>query len=339
MRQSLIFKDSYKIVAIVIVATILNTITTYFSSFSRFNLFNIQNESVLLLINSLMFFIITFIVVFLIYRLFFSTSSQYSIAVIGYPKSGKTTFIIRCFDQIYKSRLLSLSLKLSGESTIQRVNEYIAKLKKGEAIGPTKDQDIFAYRASYVKGNLLKKNYKIEFGDFPGEDTEEYLENYGKWLHKTPYFKWVTQADAFIFVVDLGKYVLDGRSYVADYISAGRAAYETLMEIGREINNKVEKKPVMLLFNKADVINCINENEVSEESINKRAFGDLIPETENLNREVFDKISDQILEDFHDLIYFFKSHSSNFSVEFVSSFATMDSKYVGIEKSLYNLLP
>ena len=202
----------------------------------------------------------------IVFRVFNASSLPITrrIAVAGFPRSGKTTLITVMFGEIFSRRAIDLNAALSGTSTIERVNEDLAKLEKGIALGPTTDQDLFAYRTTattYGESSVFRQTYNIEIGDFPGEDTVSYVDVYGPWLHTTPFFKWMATADAWIFVIDLAQYWLEkgqGQSaYVPDTAKGIRAAWQLLLEVP-DVKEKIARgAPISIVFTKTDVFEAI----------------------------------------------------------------------------------
>lgn len=76
----------------------------------------------------------------------------YSIAVIGYPRSGKTFLITAIFGELFSERLSELKTIPRGKETIERINRDLENLEIGRSLGPTTDQDRFAYRTDVEKG-------------------------------------------------------------------------------------------------------------------------------------------------------------------------------------------
>lgn len=258
----------------------------------------------------------------------------HNIAMIGFPRSGKTTLITSLFAEIFSRRIPSISITPRGEETINRVNDDIARLESGEKLGATTDQDIFAYRAEMVTGgSIFSRRYKIEIGDFPGEDSEELSSKDIQWLHDLPYFKWVLNADAFIFVIDSEKVInnKDSKVYRSQLISSFRAAWHKLKDHHYDGVSELRHKPIVLAFTKADLLT----KELTD-SLNKNVTQNKV----NSSMEE-DKITGSLLKEYSDLIQFFKSETTRFSVVFSSSFAKDPSSgvRVGAKKLLRGILP
>lgn len=132
-----------------------------------------------------------------------SSVTSVRVAILGMPQVGKTTLIAACFQEIF-SRRVNIRAIMSGTRSFESLNENISRLAVGLPIRPTTDQDVTAYRFEIEPSGLLSPRYRVEFGDFPGEDTKKYIEQYGPWLHNSPFFEWALTCDAFVFCVDSG---------------------------------------------------------------------------------------------------------------------------------------
>jgi len=120
----------------------------------------------------------------------------------------------------------------------------LAKLELGKTLGPTTDQDLFAYRIDIIRGKIFKQRYKVEIGDFPGEDSQKLTEQFGDWFHETPYFKWAMEADAFVFIIDVAEIFNEdsAKQYAARIAQAIRAAWQRLSEYHLEGNKNRRQK-------------------------------------------------------------------------------------------------
>jgi len=177
--------------------------------------------------------------------------SAYNIAVIGSPQSGKTTFITSLFREIFEQNIKGLDVKLTSTSTIERVNEDLKRLQQGKAILPTRGDDIFPYRADLtLRGLLFPTIYQVQIGDFPGEDSEQYVKAYGEWLHPPPFFKWATGTDALVFMIDLSHMIdRDGKrelKYIATMTAAIRAAWQNLLTDNTNERRPTKSKPLAI---------------------------------------------------------------------------------------------
>lgn len=275
----------------------------------------------------------------------------YNVAVVGFPRSGKTILITSLFSQIFTDRFLNKKVILRTKSTIERVNRDIEQLEIGRALGATTDQDLFAYRADIKRGGfLIGKTYKVEIGDFPGEDTEEFSEKPIKWLHETAYFKWVMEADAFVFVIDLA-HVLANKNpleYKANMSKAIRAAWQHLVEYHVEGQKDLRHKPVLLVFSKADLWvrkrSLEHDGEIIEDELEKKiwqfGFGETLPPVIHFNENEMEPMRERIETEYIDIIMYLKSQTSRFSIHFVSHFAKFeDGGRLGISELLKKILP
>jgi GTPase SAR1 family protein len=271
---------------------------------------------------------------------------SHTVAIVGFPESGKTTLLISLFGDIFVGKILPIDkITLKGTETIERINESLEKLKKGRALGPTKDQDRFAFRADLtIKRLLFYRTYKLEFGDFPGDESQEYSEKYGSWLHKTEFFKWVVDSDAMIFVIDLGRYIVRDKSriaYVAQISSALRAAWQHFLDINEYRIKEVRQHPLVLVFTKADLFGVTTDHltwDLIEQEIARLGFGDKIPQVNEIDPVALDQGKKQVKEDFADLIDYFKIEAPNFHIEFTSSFGLLDGERLGFKDLLIDLL-
>lgn len=263
--------------------------------------------------------------------------SSYRIAVVGFPESGKTTLITAVFAFLFRRGIKGASIVPRGEETIKRINENMEQLELGRPLGRTKDQDVFAYRAEVkLKSFIVPRHYKLEIGDFPGENSVAFAEEYGDWLHLTRYFEWAISADAFLFVVDTGRVLLDDSGeYVAGQKRALRAAWQRLQEYHLEGAADVRTKPLVLIFAKADLLLVRDSSKIRE-----LAFGQESPPLasldtpKSLNREV-----DAIIERFGDLIEYFERENRRFDIVFASVFINVKEERLGIPRIARFIMP
>ncbi|HEW98219.1 MAG TPA: hypothetical protein ENF37_06185, partial [Beggiatoa sp.] len=258
-------------------------------------------------------------------------------------KSGKTTLITALFGELFAKHVLNISTIPRGVKTIERINTDLAKLEVGEALGPTTDQDLFAYRTDIIRGRFFKQRYKVEIGDFPGEDSQALTESFGEWFHEKPYFKWVMEADAFIFVVDIAQ-TLDEQSakhYAAKMTQATRAAWQRLNEYHIEGDKNLRKKTVLLVFTKSDLFG-ITPNAVQEDTILEkiRQLGfEQIPQSGKIDH---DKLKTGIYYTenlFSNLIGYLDKESNQFDYLFVSYFSIVNKTRLGINELVEKILP
>ena len=344
MRKSNIYQLYIYMISMVLVAYILTILLKY-----------LQPLNLLLLDESFLQFQVFFITVsiflfaLIIMRYYLdnkSLSISHNVAIVGFPKSGKTTLIISLFGEIFAGKIQSVRAKPRGAKSIERINKSLEILRKGRALGPTKDQDRFAFRTDItVKHGYFPRTYKVEFGDFPGEDSADYSNKYGSWLHNTEYFKWVVDSDAIIFVIDLAQYLVNSderQNYVGQISSALRAAWQNFSDLNEHNINDLKKFPIILAFTKADLFGYtknFDDFENIEAEIMKLGFGDETPQIKEINPDSFKSGKNQIMNDFDELIQYFESESPHFRVIFVSSFGLCNGKRQGIEDLMQAVLP
>lgn len=275
-----------------------------------------------------------------------SSPISYTVAIIGFPKSGKTTLIVSLFGEVFAGKIQNITLTPKGSSTIERVNKSLSLLESGQAVGPTSSQDRFAFRADLTLAKkIFRQAYKIEFGDFPGENSFEYTQKYGEWLHTTEFFKWVVDSDAMVFVIDIGNYLnsYPRSNYVAQISAALRAALQNYLDANSSRIKIVRKHPVVLIFNKADLLCHFNFTQevqvVNHEVIEELGFGLNTPKKTEIDAELLKKWETQIKDDFHDLIEYFGQEMKNFNILFVSSFGLQNGKRLGLSELVGKILP
>ncbi len=273
---------------------------------------------------------------------------SYRVGVVGFPRAGKTTMITSMFGAMFTRKLAAFKgFYPRGSSTIERVNADLEKLELRQSLGPTADQDRFGYRIDVVRSaGFIPQTYKVEIGDFPGEDSVKFTEQYGDWLHQTDYFKWVMDCDAWIFVIDLEPVVPPhvagmlpavgprAAAQVARSSRAIRAAWQKLQEYHLDGGRPLSEKPLALVFTKADLLLESGSESKKTTSETREGFRPL------LSQEELRAAEDQVEQLFADLISYLKSQTQNFQVLFVSAFAFEgDGGRLGIGRLLKHILP
>lgn len=278
-------------------------------------------------------------------RPYFQAQSYY-VAILGFPKSGKTTIITSLFGQAFAGNITPLKMSPRGTQTIEHINSNLERLLKGQALGPTRSQDRFAFRADLtIKRFPLPRNYKIEFGDFPGSNTETYIKKYGRWLHTTEFFQWVAESDAMIFVIDLAQYLTNHRqrtNYVAQMTTAMRAAWQHYLDVNSHRQNKVIKHPLVLAFTKADLFGVIKKDaspDLIQKEIMKLGFGGETPPISEIDPLALKDGQEMIEHDFAELIRYFKVEAKNFNIIYCSCFSLYKNKMLGINDLMWSVLP
>jgi GTPase SAR1 family protein len=267
--------------------------------------------------------------------------TSYRVAIIGFPRSGKTTLITSVFDYLFRHGARGGSVVPRGDETIKRINDNLEQLELYRAIKPTTDQDIFAYRAEVIaRRGRFRRRYKLEIGDFPGEDTVAFTEKYGEWLHDTPYFQWASSADAFVFVIDTGRVMVDeSGEYVARQKSAFRAAWQRLQEIHLDGTTNLSAKPLLLVFAKADLL---LHQLAGPQDIEELASGELLPLPGLVSEEEIDKAARRVTWRFDDLSDYLSREARRFDViltSVVTTVETMNAERLGIPDLASKILP
>ncbi len=295
---------------------------------------------------------ITSIAISLFYELKYKSFSYkpYNIAIIGFPRSGKTTLIATLFQQIFKQKVSGLKATLKGESTIERINELIEKKESGLPVGPTNDQTMFAYRTEIEIGNspLTKEFYRVEFGDYPGEESAKLADNsYFDNLKKTEFFKWCFEANAYIFIIDVAKLALaidddKPNAYIASVSKAIRQSWQHFVDYNLN-RSGIKKKPVLLIFNKMDVCNLSHDKIDDDKWINevhRIAYSfDEVPNVDELDKDAYQKVQKILLKEFADIISYLESEINQFNILYTSSFGTIDGNFPDVEKILKLIFP
>ncbi len=274
----------------------------------------------------------------------------YNIAVIGSPRSGKTTLIISLFGQILSGRVKSLEATLSSVRTTERVMSGIARLEMGKALNFT-DKDLFVYRSdvvigafsNQVIGTLFKKTYRVEIADFGGQQLAKSDNTTAEPLIDPEYAKWVNEADAFIFVIDIGPCFVGvetgdkvSRQYAINMTAAFRAAWQNVLNQHTAGSNKVRSYPLVLAFSKSDLINFVPEKLAELERL--WAFGNL-PGIVNVDSQRLAQYAPSIREAFSDLRKFFQQTSDNYEEVFVSSVGNLNGDRLGFDSLLRGIFP
>jgi len=307
-------------------------------------IFTISSPLQVLSIWSSMIIVIAILITLLAYFLGFRSTLilRHSIGVIGFPQSGKTTIITAVFNELFKNRFSRYKFVLRG-NTIDRVNEDISKLEVGGKLSPTTDQDLFAYRVDVnIPFLFLSNKYKVEIGDCPGEDSLQFIEKHGEWLHHTPFFKWVLEADVFIFIIDLSLHFSD-IDYHAKIVKAIRTAWQYIHEYHIEGKKNIKKKPILFVFSKADLLVRFHFEESLQknpEDIKTIGFGDRFPNKVEYRKEMIDSFEQDICQKYNDIISYLEKETRYFSIHFASYFASdQNGNKLGIDNILKNILP
>lgn len=295
-------------------------------------------------------FLVVTVMATLLFPLLFRQSAlptAHTVAIVGFPKSGKTTLLTSLFGEVFAQRIEELRVLPRGTSVIERVNRDLNLLETGRALGPTTDQDRFAYRADITVAKFpFLRTYKVEFGDFPGQDSEMYALRYGPWLHTTEFFKWVAECDALVFVVDLARYLARPerkQEYVASVSTAIRAAWQHFLDANEHRASRVRRQPLVLAFTKADLLGVGQETEdwdIFEVTIAGLGFSaDQVPPLHRIDPALLDLRETRVKRDFADLINYLQHESRALVTLFVSSFGLCEGRRIGLRELLRAVLP
>jgi len=106
---------------------------------------------------------------------------SHKIAVIGFPRSGKTTLIAMLFSELISSEM-ARRIRVSGSETTRRITEYYHRILSGKNVGPSSDEDVFSYRFEYRASifPFYRRNFDVEIVDFPGEYSSRLAERGGR---------------------------------------------------------------------------------------------------------------------------------------------------------------
>jgi GTPase SAR1 family protein len=275
--------------------------------------------------------------------------SDYYIAVLGYPRSGKSIFITSLFDHLIHEKISGYQpLKLEKE-TAKRLKSNIKRLNSLTPFEPINEESIFPYILDFSKERLaLKKYYKMQVGDFSGDNKAQFSEGYRQWFHKSPSFLWVMQANVFIFVVDLAEVLAQYEDdFYCKKISDG--IYEAWKSIEKSHlggKKNLKDKPIVLLFTKADLLPTFHEllgpKPQSQMRIKMLQMGfgkKSLPKTTNIKKGLDPDLYALVEEKFGDIIYYLKGKSNRYNSIFFSHFLTLNYLPIGIEKVVDSILP
>lgn len=284
---------------------------------------------------------------------------RYYVAVIGSRGSGKTMLIHALFREILEGRIRKVEATLSTRSTTERVMKGIALLDEGKPLGPTKDQDMFAYRTKIVLGSLLNKIYDVEFGDFPGHMSEELADDAVEPFLDPQFARWVNEADAFIFVVDVAPCFMGcesnpriSREYVVRMTAAIRTAWQNVLNEHTAGAKRLKSYPVALTFTKSDLVNYVSDApDANVAELMQRWGFEELPVNVRIDTEKLSHQQKNITDAFSGVRTFFRQTNHRFREVFVSSVGVLDEKQflkdedvlneprLGLEELLRAVLP
>jgi hypothetical protein len=180
--------------------------------------------------------------------------TTFSVAVLGFPHSGKTVFITTLFDQLQQGKSQKIHLTPYGSDTVEEVTSNLNSLGRGVWLPRTTPGNVFFFRAVASLREPFSSRIKLEIGDFAGEDIAELQPSSDRWLHKSDYFKYVIDADAIMLALDGESLKLSRRDGVDELVNAFVAAIQIIADYQGAAGDKRLKTPVAALVMKADVL-------------------------------------------------------------------------------------
>ena len=298
--------------------------------------------------------------------------NPHNVALIGFGKSGKTTLLTTMFSELLLFRVANFSARLRGAKTIARVTSYMEKIQLRKAVGATSRDSQFPYEINIAQNGFFGRSFKMSFGDFPGERSEEFISDIHKdnlrhegakkrpagerafpeedesaaALFDAEFFRWVLGCEAVIFVVDVARYLaskadpeLDG--YAVEVSQAYIRTWSYILDTRQE-GGEAREPIVVLAFTKSDLFDVyaeVVEEESFEAAIAKLGFEEPLPEVREISRAPFERGIQECNEDFKRLIRFLEGQSRTFHTVYASSFALMDGQRLGVEQLFKAVLP
>jgi hypothetical protein len=208
--------------------------------------------------------LVLFVVAILQARLLIGSSRLprlYRIGMLGFPRAGKTSLICAILDYARRAESTNAKVVIRSEETERRLNENIKRIIDGDGPLSTTDEEVFAYRVDVrvpftafgLSVPFLHTWYKIEIGDFPGDDTVRFAEKFGEVLHTTPYFNWALDSSAYIFAIDCGKSLGEhSEDYIRRQTNAFEEAWSLILSYHLENKLTMRRAPLVVVFTKAD---------------------------------------------------------------------------------------
>jgi len=215
----------------------------------------------------------------------------------------------------------------------------------GRALGPTQDQDIFAFRADVRVATFpVPITYKVEFGDFGGGDSQQFAQEGVMPLpHTSEFFKWIADSDAIVLVVDLGRYLMNPESrtqYVVKTTTGLRATWQHFLDANEDRRSRVRRHPLLLAFTKSDLLEFKNggDDKFVQSEVSKWGFGVQVPKMHEVNTQVLFVEEEKVKNDFSSIIRYFEGECSSFRVVFTSSFGLSNEKRLGLNELMTAVL-
>jgi GTPase SAR1 family protein len=180
-----------------------------------------------------------------------------TIAVLGYPGSGKTVYLTALFSELVMKTFPGLAFSPYGSETIEQVTRDLNQLMQGRWLQPTTLDSVFFYRANVTKRDAFgRRRYKLEIGDYAGEHLETQFED-SRWLHKTKYFGYVVQCEAVLLAFDSSMFIRSDFGEIRTVENGMIAAMQLLLDAkGIDAGRKM-RAPIALVFMKSDIVDTL----------------------------------------------------------------------------------
>ena len=296
----------------------------------------------------------------------------FNVALIGFPKTGKTTLLTVLLSEIQIKKIRNCHATIKGEATIEKLHDNMKKLRNGIPVGTTTDETKFAYRTNITIGNnfLNRREYKVEFGDFPGESSSEFSTK-SSWLKDTNFFNWAVEADAYLFAIDISICFIPDNYFpytFNDIITGYISAWQHIIDNRTDDVRKIRRNPLVLVFTKSDIVYPTfvkhnisglferNRKERIEKIQNSNYFNDILEFSGVTDRpfiptnpsgssnpffeEYMEELRLVVESDFKDLISYFKHENKNTKLIFSSAFLSDEnSSKLGFNSLFSNIIP
>jgi hypothetical protein len=177
------------------------------------------------------------------------------VALVGAPGSGKTVYLTVLFSKLEAYQDGAVSFRPYGVDTVEAVSRNLSLLKQGQWLPRTALGTVSYFRASATFGRgLFASRHTVEFGDYAGEQAQEFSSASEQWLHRSDYFKYVLSSDIVFLAVD-ATLLTESGSYAISEVQDRLAAVLNLMADDKGIPaDRKMRIPVALLVLKADVL-------------------------------------------------------------------------------------
>ncbi|MGD0499306.1 MAG: hypothetical protein ABSC23_12815 [Bryobacteraceae bacterium] len=181
--------------------------------------------------------------------------TTFSISLLGYPYTGKTVYLTTLFDLLQRASAPGIRFSPYGRETIEQVADNLMALYSGKWLPPTPAGTVFFYRANATIGvGFGRSRYKVEIGDYAGEQIGELNPVDVRWLHKSDYFKYVIQSDGIMLMVDSSMLASGDPARIEEAQNGFIAAFQILAEEKGAVDNRRLRAPVALMFMKTDLL-------------------------------------------------------------------------------------